>query len=235
MCATSESIQNGVWGNSGKAYVGGHQRKSRNAEIGQYAITLSLPNSTLILTRCVFDRERPLGNSDQLSLYFDYVCFSCPNQSVNRKRNLWKGNFEGMRHHLHIQNWDMMLVGYIETKWLGFKTVLLDLIEKFCPLARPKPPLAKPWLSRHIVAMQKQKKRLYKKFCLHVPKSTGLATKTTTGFTPGHCGVPGQFMNRTSLRVQSGTRKSYSGISAKGQKKRPYPRVEEAKWLHRNK
>ncbi len=32
------------------------------------------------------------------------------------------------------------------------------------------------------------------------------------GFTPGHCGVPGQPMNRTSLRVQSGTRKSSSGI-----------------------
>ncbi len=59
--------------------------------------------------------------------------------------------------------------------------------------------------------------------------------KTTTDFTPGHCGVPGQFINRTSLRVQSGTRKSSSGIYARGQKKRPYPRVEETKWLHRNK
>ncbi len=39
----------------------------------------------------------------------------------------WKGNFEGMRHHLNLQNWDMILVGDVETKWLGFKTVLLDL------------------------------------------------------------------------------------------------------------
>ncbi len=66
-----------------------------------------------------------------------------------------KGNFEGMKHHLHLQTWDMMIVGDIETKVLGFKTVLLDLVEKFCPLARSKRPLAKPWLSRHIVAMQK--------------------------------------------------------------------------------
>ncbi len=77
---------------------------------------------------------------------------------------MWKGDFEGMKHHL--QNWDTMLVGDSETKWLGFKTVLLDLFETSCPLARPKCPLAKPWLSRHIVAMQKQKKKLYETFLL---------------------------------------------------------------------
>ncbi len=109
-----------------------------------------------------FDREPPLGSSDHLSLHFDYVCFSCPNPSGNRKRNLWKGNFEGIKHHLNLQIWDMILVGDIETKWLGFKAILLDLVEKLCPLARSKRPLAKPWLSRHIVAMQKQKKKLYK-------------------------------------------------------------------------
>ncbi len=64
------------------------------------------------------------------SIYFDYVCFSCPNLSENRKRNLWKGHFEGMKHHLHLPNRDMMLVGDIQIKWLGFNTVLLDLVEK---------------------------------------------------------------------------------------------------------
>ncbi len=59
-----------------------------------------------------------------------------------------------------------MLVGEIETKWLSFKAVLLDLVEAFCPLARSKRPLAKPWISRRIIAMQKQKKKLYKKFLL---------------------------------------------------------------------
>ncbi len=77
-----------------------------------------------------------------------------------------RSDFEGMRHHLHLQNWDMMLVGDIKTKWLGFKTVLLDLVEKFCPLARSKRQIATPWLSMHIVAMQKEKKWLYKKFLL---------------------------------------------------------------------
>ncbi len=87
---------------------------------------------------------------------------------------------------------------------------------KSCPFARLKCPLAKPWLSRHFVVMHEQKKKLYKKFCLHVPKSTGLATKTITGFTPG---FPGQFMNRMSLRMQSENRKSSSGISVRGQKR----------------
>ncbi len=49
------------------------------------------------------------------------------------------------------------------------------------------------------------------------------------GFTPGLCGVPGQFMNTTSLRVQSGTRISSSGISVMG----PYSRVKETTLLHR--
>ncbi len=83
-----------------------------------------------------------------------------------------------------------MLVGDIKTKWLRFKAVLLDLVEKFCSLARSKRPLA-----RHIIAMQKQKKKLYKNFCLHVPKSTGTAKSTMTSLTPSHCGVSGQFTN----------------------------------------
>ncbi len=93
-----------------------------------------------------------------------FMCFSCPNPCENRNRNLWKGDFEGMKRHLHLQNWYTMLVGNIETKWLRFKTALLDLVEKFCPLAGSKRPLAKPWVSRHMVAMQKQKKKLYNNF-----------------------------------------------------------------------
>ncbi len=87
--------------------------------LGQRESCLDLVFTKLSEDSFSFDREPPLGNSDHLSLYFDYVCFSCPNPSVNRKRNLWKGNFERTRHHLHLQNWDMMLVGDVETKWLG--------------------------------------------------------------------------------------------------------------------
>ncbi len=56
-------------------------------------------------------------------------------------------------------------------------------------------------------------------FCLRVPKITRFATKTMTGFKPGHCGVPDQFMHRTSLWVQSGTWKFSSGISVRGHKR----------------
>ncbi len=76
-----------------------------------------------------FDRGPPRGNRNHLSLCFDNICFSCPKPSENRKRNLWKGDFEGMERHHCLQNWDTMLVGDIETKWLGLKTVLLDPIE----------------------------------------------------------------------------------------------------------
>ncbi len=70
-----------------------------------------------------FDRGPPL--------YISYI-----NLNEKRKCSTWKGDFEGMKCRLHLQNWDKMLVGDIDTRWLTFKTVLLDLVEKFCPLAR---------------------------------------------------------------------------------------------------
>ncbi len=76
----------------------------------------------------IFDRGPPLGNNDHLSLFFDYACFSCPSPSEQGKRNMWEGDFEGMKRHLHLQNSNTMLVGDIETKWLT-KTALLGLVE----------------------------------------------------------------------------------------------------------
>ncbi len=90
-----------------------------------------------------FDGGPPRGNSNHLTLCFDYVCFSCPNPSENRKRNMWKGDSEGMKRHLYHQNWETMLVGYIETKWFGFKTVLLKKsLSKNSAFFRWKRPLA---------------------------------------------------------------------------------------------
>ncbi len=90
-----------------------------------------------------FDRGQPFENSDHLLIYFDNVSFLCTNPCYTRQRNIWKGDFEGMRHQLHLQDWDLMLVGDIETKWLRFKAIVLDFVENFCPLARSKRPLAK--------------------------------------------------------------------------------------------
>ncbi len=81
-----------------------------------------------------------VGYSDHLSPFFDDACSSCLNTSENRKRNCGKERKKGKKRHLHFQNWDTMLVGEIEIKWLGLKTVLLDLVENFCPLAQSKHP-----------------------------------------------------------------------------------------------
>ncbi len=59
-----------------------------------------------------------------------------------------------------------MLIGDIETKWLGFKKVLLDLVVNLLPLARPKRSLAKPLSSRHIFVKQTQKKKQFIHFLL---------------------------------------------------------------------
>ncbi len=71
-----------------------------------------------------------------------------------------------MRRHLHLQDWDLMLVGDIETKWLRFKAILLDLVENFCNLAR----------SRRLITIQK-KKKLYKKFLLTRSQEHGASYK----------------------------------------------------------
>ncbi len=156
----------------------------------------------------------PGGTTGKQRSFMDLVWlrFSYTNPSYKRQRSIWKGYFEGMRRHLLLQDWDLMVIDDIETKWMLFKAVLQDPVENFCPLARLKRPLAKPWISRRIIAMQKQKKKLYKKSCLHILKSTGPATNTTTGFTPGLCGVSGQFTNRTSSRLPSVTQKSCSSL-----------------------
>ncbi len=86
--------------------------------------------------------------------------------SEKRKHSFWKGDFEGMKCHLHLQNWDTVLVGDIETKWIGFKMVLLGIVERFCPLAWPKRRIAKPWLSKHI--------KLYKKLACTFPEALSL-------------------------------------------------------------
>ncbi len=78
----------------------------------------------------IFDRGPPHGNTDHLSLFFDYACFSCPSPSEQRKRNMWEAcQIEGMKRHLQLQNPNTILVGDIETKWLTFKAALLDLVE----------------------------------------------------------------------------------------------------------
>ncbi len=38
-----------------------------------------------------------------------------------------------MKCYFHLQHWDTMLVGDIETTWLKFKTVLLEFVENFHP------------------------------------------------------------------------------------------------------
>ncbi len=57
-----------------------------------------------------------------------------------------------MKPHLHIQYWDTILVGDIETKW----------IQDGRTGPGSKRALTKPWLSGHIDAMQTQKLKLYK-------------------------------------------------------------------------
>ncbi len=113
-----------------------HSVRATRSVLGQRETCLDLVFTKTAEDILSFDRGQPLGNSDHLSICFDYVCFLCTNPSYKKQRNIWKGGFEGMRRHLHLQDWNLLLVGDIETKWLRFKAVLLVLVENLCPLAR---------------------------------------------------------------------------------------------------
>ncbi len=132
-------------------FLGQHSVRATRSVPGQWETCLDRVFKKTAEDISSFDRGQPLGKSDHLPICFDYVCFSCAIPSYKRQLNKWKGDFEGMRRHLHLQDRDLMLVGDIETKWLRLKAVLLDLVENFCPLAR-----SKYWISRRIIAMQKQ-------------------------------------------------------------------------------
>ncbi len=64
----------------------------------------------------------------------------------------------------------------------------------------------------------------------HVPTSTWIATNPRTWSIPCQCGVPGQWMNLTSLLMESGAPQFSSGK----RREKPFPRVEEAKSFNCN-
>ncbi len=69
------------------------------------------------------------GHHWVIAITYQYALIKIPSEI--RKYDIWTGNFEGPKRHLHLHNWNTMLVDDIKTKWLRFKTVLLDLVEKF--------------------------------------------------------------------------------------------------------
>ncbi len=48
---------------------------------------------------------------------------------VNRENATCGSQIEDMKRNLQLQNPNTILVGNIETKWLAFKTALLDFVE----------------------------------------------------------------------------------------------------------
>ncbi len=122
------------------------------------------------------------------------MCFSCPNPTEDRKRNCWKGDFEGMRRNLQLQDWNLLLVGDTETKrrscWTSPKISALLLGRNV--------PLQSLGYKDVLLRCKRRKKSCIKKSCLHVPKSTGPATNTMTGLHPVIAAFPGSL--RTERR-----------------------------------
>ncbi len=58
-----------------------------------------------------------------------------------------------------------MLVGDIETKWLGFKTVLLDLVEIFLPSCSVEASPIKAMVIKAYCCKAKAEEKAVKNFC----------------------------------------------------------------------
>ncbi|BHF68944.1 hypothetical protein SprV_0301198500 [Sparganum proliferum] len=76
----------------------------------------------------------PLGRSDHLVLIWDYSLFYISHTSDQKRRNAWRGDFNGMRADLSGLDWNSLFTGNANDDWELFKNVLLQLINNHCPL-----------------------------------------------------------------------------------------------------
>jgi hypothetical protein len=139
----------------------------------QYQQLVHFPTHTkgntldLVLTNCSdrivnVDEGGRLGRSDHVILYV--VVSADTNKSVDKsaKFNWSRADFDGMRAELRVKNWAYNANTDVETDWMEIKNTLLYLTEKYVPQIRPRQNFRPKWLSKDIVKLIRQKKRLWK-------------------------------------------------------------------------
>nr|VZI31980.1 unnamed protein product [Spirometra erinaceieuropaei] len=76
----------------------------------------------------------PLGRSDHVVLMWDYSLFSISHTPDQKRRNVWRGDFNLMRADFSGLDWGSLFTGSANDDWELFKNVLLQLINNHCPL-----------------------------------------------------------------------------------------------------
>ena len=77
--------------------------------------------------------QGPIGNSDHAVVTFNLVLNLENNTEIKYRKDYKKGNFTGLKAELNNINWDQMLKGDINQKWVIFKQTVLKLEDKYIP------------------------------------------------------------------------------------------------------
>jgi hypothetical protein len=116
----------------------------------------------------------PLGSSDHNILNWEYQLTDIPEDVVEYKRSVWKADINAMREHLHSTDWESTMVGPVEDSWSYFKSVILHLVETYCPLIPMKKRNRPAWLTSEIKTAIRKKSRAWSLY-----RSTGYSYHET--------------------------------------------------------
>ncbi|VDL91390.1 unnamed protein product [Schistocephalus solidus] len=105
----------------------------------------------------------PLGKSDHVVLRWEYSLFSIPARPTTIRRNIWQGDFGGMRAELMRTQWETLFFGNITEDWETFRDILHRLIENHCPILRKRLTNRPRWLTQALKIEVNKKRRLWKK------------------------------------------------------------------------
>nr|VZI00941.1 unnamed protein product [Spirometra erinaceieuropaei] len=106
----------------------------------------------------------PLGKSDNVVLQWEYSLFSVPDQSIVVRRNIWRGDFNQMRLDMRRRDWKAAFTGCVLKDWLELKTILNELITRYCPMSNKKITSRPRWLKGSLKVEVNRKQKLWKAY-----------------------------------------------------------------------
>ena len=113
--------------------------------------------------------EVPLGKSDHICLTWK-MTIEKEDESEHRqvKINYWKGNYNEIHDALSNTNWVDLLNGKAEVndKWIAFKEVVLDLVEKWIPkkLISKRKKVKSKWITSETAKQMKHRAKLWRDY-----------------------------------------------------------------------
>ena len=108
--------------------------------------------------------QMPAGRSDHSVVEADFIC-EWKSKVVQKPRRMYrKGDFTKIIEGLNRVDWKVEFEGKtVQESWDIFKKILIDLIEKYVPMATPKD-FNEPWMNTPIMRLCKNKYHAWKRY-----------------------------------------------------------------------